>query len=71
MLNQYLTKTCQYSTNTYMNPYLTDPSTNAKLILTLILILRHFAVSLFLALTWKFLTTFDNINSVFHSDEFL
>ena len=29
----------------------------------------HFAVSLFLALIWKFLTNYDNINSIFHSDK--
>ena len=29
----------------------------------------HFAVSLFHALTWKFLTKYGNIYSVFHSDK--
>ena len=29
---------------------------------------RHFAISLFLALIWKFLTKCGNINSIFHSD---
>ena len=30
---------------------------------------RHFAVSLFLTLMWKFLTKYDNINSIFYSDK--
>ena len=30
---------------------------------------RHFAVSLLIALIWKFLSKFDNINSIFHSDK--
>ena len=29
----------------------------------------HFAVSLFHALIWKFLTKYGNINSVFHTDK--
>ena len=29
---------------------------------------RHFVISLFLALIWKFLTKCGNINSIFHSD---
>ena len=32
---------------------------------------RHFAVSLFLSLTEKFLTKYDNINLIFCSDKFL
>ena len=38
MFNQYLANTYRYLTNTYMNPYLTYLSTNAKLILTEFLI---------------------------------
>ena len=29
---------------------------------------RHFVISLFLALIWKFLTKCGNVNSIFHSD---
>ena len=32
-------------------------------------ILKDTAISLFLALIWKFLTKYGNINSVFHSDK--
>ena len=30
---------------------------------------RHFAVRFFLALVWKFLTKYDNVNSIFHYDK--
>ena len=30
---------------------------------------RHFAIILFLALIWKFLTKYGNVNSIFHSDK--
>ena len=32
-------------------------------------ILKDTAISLFLALIWKFLTKYGNINSIFHSDK--
>ena len=30
---------------------------------------RYFVIALFLLLIWKFLTKYDNVNSVFHSDK--
>ena len=59
MLNRYLTDTNQYvdlTTTFKMRPCIIGE------------VRRLFAISLFLALIWKFIAKFGNINSIFHLD---